>query len=651
MMAGTSSRTRSGPQFIERAKKQRLNNKMSAKSDGGTSPVSVLSGSRFVEFESRASTPAAAGTPIFEYGDPEPDRNYRKACEAPDSFKEQIQIQLEEKIYHTAIQRLQQNLSMGTFQYDAPVWVAPPAHTAFLGTLVVHPKFTAHPETDNDRMLPARAHQYLVDVLQLVGPINGNFKSAFVFRDTRDARTNRRRRGVSEESQDVGSDADDLKTPLANADSLWSRVPDFWSMLVWAFNCAVLYPDRWTHWKLWLEFMIDVLEKDVRERKRLDEELHVTSGASGEVKYRKLSEAMIVSYIGNFAVGQIMRVLFSFLDGESHPAKEVWAREIQSRVESKTLRLGKKLDLDNNQFGDYLDEEEEESEDEAADNAASRGIGLSDAPKRRQGRPKKIRMLPLEAHPLLEQTITIRRRIFELLSFICHYLEDDAPFDLSDLYDKYAANVRDLSLDVYPHFVAYDPQLNQNVYITFVRYLAARLLPPEAVPPGDVDPDTDGQGSLSALIMEKCFLPYASNRVMADNAKLAVLLWDIFGFLFKRGVGPTLSPGMRDAIEEGILQREQKAKLKPMTGPSDVIDEAALASTMGVIANSEKNEKTAKSVKNKKKEKVNESRKSEYSADNVLRYTHLQFRFMLQKEQEARRRQENALGSEFLGWL
>lgn len=626
MRGNTSSRSLSGPRLIDQAKKQRLS-KMSVESDATS--TSALSDSQFIGIGSRSSTPSTTTRPSIPIDDAShntPARRYRDAVEAPDSNKEQIQILLEEKIYHIAIQRLQMNLSMVAYQpIDTPIWIAPPAHLAFLGTLVTHPKFTTHPETDNEKILPVRAYQYLLDVLRSVGPINGQFKSAFVFRDTRDARVSRRRRGASYDSRDASPDADELKSPLASNDSLWSRVPDFWSMLGWAFNCAVAYPERWVHWKLWLEFLLELLEKDVEERKTLDEEEHLASGAGGDCEYALLKEAIIRSYIGNFTVGQILRVLFAFLDGEPHSSKEVWSKETQTRAETTKRKREKKLDLDKNQFGDYFDDEDE-SMDEA--DGTSRPE-LSDKPKRPRGRPKstkKAQLPPLVAHPLLEETIPIRRRIFGLLSFLSHYLQKHAPFELYDLYERFAINIRDLPLDVYPHFVWAEMPLKEGVYMTLVRHVAAKLLPPEAVLPSAVDPETDEENSLSPIILEKCFLPYASNRVIADNAKLAVLLWETFSYMYDRGIGPQLSPGMREAVEKGIAERESKSKLKADRGSSSVVEEEVLDEMMGKMG------------------------KDEYSAENVLRFAHLKFRFMLEKTKEAERQQENALGGEFLGW-
>jgi hypothetical protein len=622
----------SGPRLIDRTKKQKLN-AMSTESEDGSSAFSTLSDSMFVGVRSRSSTPIDDGQMVAPSAeDPEIplQPKYREAAEAPDTFKQQVQILLEEKIYHIAIQQLQSNLSMLSYQTsNTPYWVAPPNHLALIGTLAIHPKFTTHAGTDNESILPARAHQYLRDVLRAVGPVNGKFNLAFIFRDGREARTSRRRRGLtSAELRDATPEEDELKSPLANGDSLWSRVPDFWSMLSWAFNCSVAYSERWGHWKLWLEFMLELLERDVEERKTLDEEqseLNDTSSDDEACQYPLLKDSIMMSYIGDFTLNQIMRVLFSFLDGEPHPAREVWTKETKTRAETTKIKQEKKLDLDKHQFGDYLDDEDESMDDADATTEPKPSV----RPKRSRGRPKaskKAQRPPLVANPLLEQTIPIRRRIFGLLSFLCHYLQDEAPFNIYDLYERFAMNIRDLPLDVYPHFVWSEVPFKEGVYITIVRHLLAKLLPPEAPKPGEVDPDTDNVGSLSPGILEKCFLPYASNRVVADNAKLAVLLWETFIYMFDKGVGPTLSPGMREAILKGIAEREAKSNVKAAKTPRSVVDEEALDDMLSSMV------------------------KKEYSAENVMRFAHLKFMFVLEKMKEADRQQGYTLGGEFLGW-
>lgn len=41
---------------------------------------------------------------------------------------------------------------------------------------------------------------------------------------------------------------------------IWYCVSDFWLVLGWLFWCVVFVLGRWKYWKLWLEFVVMVLE-------------------------------------------------------------------------------------------------------------------------------------------------------------------------------------------------------------------------------------------------------------------------------------------------------------------------------------------------------------------------------------------------------
>lgn len=556
------------------------------------------------------------------------NRRYRDSTEAPDTFKEQTQILFEEGIYDLAIQSLQTNLFSQSYQpVDTPWWVAPPAHIAFLGTLVVHPLHTTWARDDgkNKKIVAVRAYQYLLDVLRSVGPINGHFKTAFAFRD-RASRAGRRRRHSPEES-DVNQE-DDLNTPLADADSLWNRVPDFWTMLGWAFSCAASHPERWVHWKLWVELLLDVMERDLEERKALDDE-------RGDEKSRMLRESIIVSYIGEHQLGHIMRVLFAYLDGDSPSYQEIWPKETQSPTATNKRKRDIKVDLEHDEYGDWFESEEEAFEDEDIDDdgASASTTPAAAARKRGKGRARKRQLLPLVESPLLEETIPIRRRIFTLVSQICYELPDDddaAPFAIYDLYERFAEHVRGLPLDAFPHFVWSDMPVAGSVYVTLARHVLSYLLPPGVPQPVDVDGETEAKGYVSAAMMERCFLPFATNSVVEDNARLAVVLWELLSYLWRAeegDVGPRISEGMRRAIVAGLEQRERKSKVKSEGGPDGGTGPGWVQERMEVIE------------------------KDRYAPANVLRLAHLKFRLLLETSDR-----REALGhgerweADLLGW-
>lgn len=554
-----------------------------------------------------------------------PTRRYRDSTEAPDNFKEQTQILFEENIYNLAIQSLQTNLfSQSYCSSDSPWWVAPPTHIAFLGTLVIHPSHTTWAKEDgkNKKIVAVRAHQYLLDVLRSVGPVNGHFKTAFAFRD-RSSRADRRRRHSPDE--DDTSRDDHLDTPLANEDSIWNRVPDFWTMLGWAFSCAVSHPERWVHWKLWVELLLDVLERDLKERIDLDGELD-------DKKYSMLKDSMIMSYIGEHQLGHIMRVLFAYIDGDSHSYKEIWPRETLSPTATNKRKRDKQVDLENDEYGDWFESEDEPFGDEDVEGATT--SAKTTKKRGKGGRPKKQkRFLPIVESPLLEETIPIRRRIFALISQLCYELpDDDAPFDVFNLYERFAEHIRGLPLDVFPHFVWSEMPVIDTIYVTLARHVLSYLLPPGVPQPKDVDKETDTKGFVSAVMMEQCFLPFATNSVVEDNAKLAVVLWELFSFLWQHPnseVCHDAIPQMREAILAGLEAREKKSRMK-----NEAIDDGMVESRWA-------------------NEKMGLIEKDRHAPVNVLRLAHSKFRLLLEKSEDADltfQADKDSLEADFLGW-
>lgn len=574
------------------------------------------------DFEGQAQIPEPETEPK------PPTRLYRDSTEAPDNFKEQIQILFEEDIYDLAIQSLQTNLfSQSYLSADAPWWVAPPAHIAFLGTLVIHPSHTTRAKEDgrNKKIVAVRAHQYLLDVLRSVGPINGHFKTAFAFRD-RSARADRRRRHSPDE--DAAGLDDYLRTPLANEDSLWYRVPDFWTMLGWAFACAVSHPERWAHWKLWVELLLDVLERDLEERIKLDEE-------RGDKTYPTLKESIIVSYIGEHQLGHIMRVLFAYISDDSHSYKEIWPKETRGPTATNKRKRDKQVDLENDEYGDWFDSEDESfgNEDEALDDARAPPLPSRKRGKGR-GRPKKKeRFLPTVESPLLEETIPIRRRIFALMSRLCYQLPDgDAPFDVFDLYERFAEDVRGLPLDVFPHFVWSDMPVMDTIYVTLARHVLSYLLPPGVPQPADVDNETDAKGFVSAVMMERCFLPFAASSVAESNAKLAVVLWELLSFLWQHPASEVCHdtiPRMRGAILAGLEARETKSRMKNEAPGEGMLEPGWVNEKMVLVC------------------------KDRFAPINVLRLAHSKFRHLLERSDDvelALRADKDSLEADLLGW-
>lgn len=120
-------------------------------------------------------------------------------------------------------------------------------------------------------------------------------------------------------------------------------------MVGWAFNCSVRYPKRWRYWKVWLDFMLDVLDADWNERKTTGTD----SGVQNSLLVRYLAEAAGRSS----AMKRVVRSAFA--DGSDESLKEfpeVFSNETRElKVQNGQKR--KREDPTDREFGNYLDSE------------------------------------------------------------------------------------------------------------------------------------------------------------------------------------------------------------------------------------------------------------------------------------------------------
>ncbi|KAL9634013.1 MAG: hypothetical protein Q9164_004342, partial [Protoblastenia rupestris] len=233
-----------------------------------------------------------------------------------------------------------------------PALVAPPHFVSLISTLTVHPTLTTRAKT-SDRIQAANlAFRYLRLVLGSVGPIRGNLAEAFSFTttDTLSRRGRRGRRKTDDvDSPDKGYEQH-IENDLASVGSLWTRGEDFWHVFGWAFNCSIVHKRRWEVWCAWLDNMLDVLETDWN--------LRFIEGKDA------LAESLIIRYIrsGGHAAGKERRILrATFADGQSrcmNEFKEIWPNETKElKKEGDIKKAEKKIDIEADDYGDYMDEE------------------------------------------------------------------------------------------------------------------------------------------------------------------------------------------------------------------------------------------------------------------------------------------------------
>jgi hypothetical protein len=152
-----------------------------------------------------------------------------------------------------------------------------------------------------------------------------------------------------------------MKGVIANNGRIRKCAKDFWHMVGWAFNCSVKHPKRWKYWKVWLDFMLDVLDADWKEREAQDRETQADSG--DHFVYKTVRQSLLVQYLSDAkgrssAVKRIVRSAFA--DGEPDSLREFpevfpnETKELKAQTGQKRKRGGVE-----HRFGDYDDDEAE----------------------------------------------------------------------------------------------------------------------------------------------------------------------------------------------------------------------------------------------------------------------------------------------------
>ncbi|POS79579.1 hypothetical protein DHEL01_v202025 [Diaporthe helianthi] len=482
-----------------------------------------------------------------------PKAVYRDALSLPRELKLRCHIHLEEQYYTAALNLLNSLLCDGIptahAQANRPGCVAPPAQMALLATLAIHPKHTSKLLDSVAHDVSSMAMSYLRTVLATVGPVNANLRDAFLFRGD----NGRNRRRSYENSAGLGdgemeSDEDFLRGKTANKGSVWVRGQDFWRVLGWAFNCSAQHPHRWRWWQPWLEYMVDVLEADYRERKRLDLE---REGSREEHEYQLLQESLLVSYVvsKNSRVSALKPIISAlFADGNTSSQavfKEVFTRENKVPSKSNKKRKRDRVDLENDKFRDYDDDS---------------STGGSEPPT-----PEHLRVLAMDVKndtalwtgSSLLDTIPLRLRLFALLSEAGGDLPRKCMISLPDLYEKTTERIAQLPVVAFSKFLAHHTTpLTKDSLVAIIRCLMPYLLPGTAPRPGDIDPEVDAREDISTKILERCYLPFAY-RTAENNVKLSLALETLLRLDFC-----SWSPTLQYAVEKGVAARNDKAAPK-----------------------------------------------------------------------------------------
>ncbi|KAK4626295.1 hypothetical protein CLAFUW4_04031 [Fulvia fulva] len=471
-------------------------------------------------------------------------------------------ISLEEGLYSQAI-ALQSRLLETGLETNAVSRVPPPQHLALESTLTVHPTFNTKTIKSENKAASNDAMRYLRQLSRTTNPEDVDLKNAFHFTKGR-AQSERSKRSRTRNS-DVASDDEgerpgQIRSKYAEAQSLWNNAEDFWAVVGWAFNCSVKHKARWERWKVWLDQMLDVLQKDL--------EAHVASKEKQDVDF---SETMLGQYLSTIGHGRnnqrkIMRAVMA--DGSKTSMNmfpEIWRAEPKPPKKQKEEPAAKrqKLDIDNSQYGDYFDSDSDAPGSEEGKIRRSRSatapltksreseVGSGDE-EDAEDSEDELSEQQSSGHTIEafggQESIRLRQRFLTVLTRFASV----APallVDASELFSIFTEFIRPLSLPVFQQFVLpIKPFLASNLQATFNEMLFQPLL-------GTNTPSY----FITRHVLETTYAPHAAmNTNASDNAKVSLLTESLLRSLWKSGLLVGDLTSLRAAIETGVKARSDK---------------------------------------------------------------------------------------------
>ncbi|KAI1272041.1 hypothetical protein F5Y07DRAFT_413036 [Xylaria sp. FL0933] len=496
--------------------------------------------------------------------------SYRKAKALPPELKEHCRVYLEEALPRQAIFLLDSLLSTRSSNPGDAAYCPPPSQISLLCSILVHPDFTTRPKEPDWPQISLQSLAYLRDLLAVLGPINAGFKEAVLF----GANTTSDLDMADHDGRDLDADERGLVrlSPRHGNDSVWQRGRDFFSVVGWAFNCSVLYPERWPWWRRWLEFMLDLLESDLEERHRLDTE-------NGSDDMPLLRSSILASYIaqrsGRTADVTMWTVKALFADGDTSSTsvfQEVWHREHKSKStllkRTPNKRKREKINIDKGEYGGYLDDE---------------SVYSSQPSEPPTPQKKQTTTSILADEEVLEtaygETIPLRQRLFSLVSYLCYTLHDASPIDFSSLYQRCEQKIKELPLPVFSAFINNSTSmLRVDQQIEMLQGVLFLFMPPGALSPRKVDRARFEEGGISPAILERCFLPYPANTIeVEDNVKMSLLLENLLMVVWRHGdKDESFSEKLTETVSKGIEARRDKVNKKKTRGRTKGLSDSDL---------------------------------------------------------------------------
>ncbi|KAL9030881.1 MAG: hypothetical protein Q9196_001024 [Gyalolechia fulgens] len=453
------------------------------------------------------------------------------------------------ELYVPALNLLISLLTSGTSSDPPrPAFLPPSEQLALAATLAIHPSLTTRARSEERLQASVLALRYLRLVLSLVGPINGTLQGAFAFSTVgiTSRRGAARRRTTETYASPTKDNLDIINTELANASSVWAKAQDFWHVVGWAFNCSVLHKRRWDIWQPWLEYMIDVLDKDWTLRAHMH-----TEGEDSEEDPRESS--IIVRYLssGDTVARQERRILRAiFADGSSRSTAEfpeIWRNETKERkTDADITKSESRLDIETDNWGDYM-------RDDASSSSDLAGTPPLESPTK-SSLTESTDSVPDVSAPLGgSESVILRFRLLSLLSTVSVFLPHTLT-PLATLYDCFLEHIRPLPLPQF--FLLVSPSSMQHFHLSAASSITQIILRSLIASSAPL-PSTD---DLTQDILERCYLRYPANTgSISDNAKVSLCVETLLRLL-QRHCGLDWSLQFQESVDKGIEAREQKAR-------------------------------------------------------------------------------------------
>jgi hypothetical protein len=355
------------------------------------------------------------------------------------------------------------------------------------------------------------------------------------------------------------------------------------------FNCSVAHRHRWERWKLWLNLIIDIFQDELEDRLPDAEKLYTATGSTAAIA-GMLEDTMLAQYLLPLGEGRnnkrrLMRAVLA--DGRQKSLAEfgeIWKNETKApkqRQDERTVKR-RKLDLENGDFGDYLDDSEDDSlassvrrsRSTTAPATAHASRAVSDDQDEGEDEANEIARLPGAGLDMLGsmESIQLRKRILALLSLFCSK-NPDAFLDTEDLFDLYTEFLRPLPLTAFQQFVLpAKPWLGPNSQASLNQMLLRPLLVATA--------PAYNENALTQSEFATHYAPFAANNTSSvDNAKVSLLVEGLLRLLWS-SKNLKMTPALRRAVEQGISARKEKTAFdgRKKVGERVKRDEAALSS-------------------------------------------------------------------------